>query len=438
MDNYISELIAQIHGLLHCIEGYQDAQADFKPNLHFVQDEPKVILFPTRERQLGVPKNQGGESEKYDGGAFPVPRETKRENPDVGTPGEQKQGFVEFTEKEIQQMPAYFKKLIIIQKKRCRIRRHKSGKNSTTYEIRYRAEGYNISACGKTVELAKANFIAKLKTTKPQETQDVLTIPTTFHSFATYYFENFRKEKVTPQTLRIDMSRYNNHIQPFFKEKPLNKITPLDCKTLLNSLKEKNKAKTADDVYSLLSVIFKSAIAHGVLERNPLVMVVHIGHTRENGIALTKDEEKILLDYLSGTIYFLPAALMLYCGLRPNELYTVIIDGDFIKAVNSKRKSRNVEYKRIPIIDRLRPFLPKDGIVTVPTMDILRRRIRAALPNHKLYDLRTTFYTRCKELGVAENALKHFVGHSLGRLGNTYTDLSDEYLLSEGKKLNQW
>ena len=48
------------------------------------------------------------------------------------------------------------------------------------------------------------------------------------------------------------------------------------------------------------------------------------------------------------------------------------------------------------------------------------------------------FYTRCVECGVAEPALKEFVEHSLGPLGNAYTDLSDDYLLQEGKKLNRW
>lgn len=124
--------------------------------------------------------------------------------------------------------------------------------------------------------------------------------------------------------------------------------------------------------------------------------------------------------------------------MRPNELSSVRVEGDFIVAVNSKRKNRKVEYKKIPIIPALRYYL--QGLTALPPFSLpkLRYFLRKILPDHKLYDLRTTFYSRCKEFGVADAARDEFVGHSLGALGNAYTDLSDEFLLQEGKKLAAW
>ena len=152
---------------------------------------------------------------------------------------------------------------------------------------------------------------------------------------------------------------------------------------------------------------------------------------------MTKEEEKLLFTRLTEPNFRIALAISLFTGLRPNELSTAKIEGDFIVAINSKRKNGKVEYKKIPIIDRLRPYI-QNGIPELPTPQLLRRRVQAALPNHKLYDLRTTFYTRCDEYGVATPARDEFVGHSAGALTNAYRDLSDEYLLKEGKKLNEW
>ena len=84
----------------------------------------------------------------------------------------------------------------------------------------------------------------------------------------------------------------------------------------------------------------------------------------------------------------------------------------------------------------LRPYL--DGVTELKffIIECIRYKFKDILPEHRLYDLRTTFYTRCHECGVADVARMEFVGHSLGKLGNAYTDLSDEYLLKEGEKLN--
>ena len=57
-------------------------------------------------------------------------------------------------------------------------------------------------------------------------------------------------------------------------------------------------------------------------------------------------------------------------------------------------------------------------------------------PSYTLYDLRTTFNTRCVECHVDDNARKLMMGHSLGKLANAYTDVSDDYLIKEAAKIS--
>ena len=85
----------------------------------------------------------------------------------------------------------------------------------------------------------------------------------------------------------------------------------------------------------------------------------------------------------------------------------------------------------------LRSYLPESGIFPAfPSPNYLTLHFPKFVPNHKLYDLRTTFNTKCEEAGVANTARMKFMGHSLGALRDAYTDLSNEYLLREGAKLN--
>ncbi len=338
---------------------------------------------------------------------------------------------LKFTNKEINQMPKTFRKEFRADGCTARIRKKPSGKNGYLYEIRYRRNGYNISASNKNLEEAKRLFIEQLKTAKVSK--KITGVPKTFHSFTMYYFENFRIKKVTEKTYKTDYNRYKRYLQPYFEEIPLVKITPKDCQDLLDDLEEEGKGKTAGELYSLLSVIFKTAMLHRLIDYNPLDIVIHTKHESQHGVALTKEEEKKLLANTNDVVLRNALALGLYTGMRPNEYKTAKIEGPFIVAVNSKRKNGKIEYKKIPITKMIEPYL-KNGI-NVPTEKRLRAAIRAVLPDHKLYDLRTTFYTRCMECGVAEPALKEFVGHSFGQLGDAYTDLSEEYLLQEGAKL---
>ena len=390
--------------LLHRLIGRLDAAEDFRPALRVL---PMEIPFPG-----------------------------KIEKTDAGTSAEEEKGFVYFSDKEIQQMPKNIQNLIILNKKRCRIRKHPSGRRTFTYEIRYRRDGYDVSACGVSIELAKEKMLEKLSHAVKREDRTV--VPTTFKAFALYYFENFRKEKVSPQTYKKDMLRLKSYLFPHFKETPIKRIMPADCKALYKEIQEEGKGKTASEVYSMMSILFKGAIIHGIIQRSPLDLVLYQAYVSESGVALTKDEEKRLFAHVEDDpLLSLAFAVVLYTGLRPNEIPTARIKGDFIVAKNSKRKNGKIESKKIPIIGKLRPYVGEE-LPTLPSVKVLRPVLREVLSDHKLYDLRTTFYTRCDECGVAAPARDEFVGHSSGTLTDTYRDLSDEYLLQEGKKLDLW
>lgn len=334
---------------------------------------------------------------------------------------------------DMPQIAKTFKKTIKIEGRDVHIRTRVCGKK-LSYELRYRKGGLNVNASALDKNAAIIKFSEKLKEALSAGTAP--KVPATFHEFSMYYFEKFRKRKVTSETYRRDLSRYNNHIKPHFGATPLKKVTPEQCQTLLDNVVAAGHERNAQDIYSLLNVIFKTAIAHGIIERNPLAIVLSVEHEREHGKALAKSEEKYLLEVTAGSPYQLMFAVALYTGLRPNEYKTARIDGEFIVAVNSKRKSKKVEYKKIPISPMLRPYVQNVDELHFYRLETMREKFRSILPGHKLYDMRTTFYTRCHECGVADVARMEFVGHSLGKLGNAYTDLSDDFLLKEGNKLD--
>lgn len=314
------------------------------------------------------------------------------------------------------------------------IYRRPFSKHAYGFEAKLRRKGYNVYSSSTTVTELKKKFIERLKTAEIRQT--TMKNPTSFTRFTMYYFENFRIRTITAKTYQNDLNRCKKHLFPHFGDIPISKITPLSCQKLLDNLDADGKSKTATEVFSLMSIIFKAAINHDIISKNPLRMVFHKKTEATHGKALTKDEENLLLETTANTEYQLMFAIALYTGMRPNEYETAKREGNFIVCRNSKRKKGKIEYKKIPITPKLNPYIKDVSDLVFYTPEILREKFRAILPNHKLYDLRTTFYTRCVECDIAEIARKLFVGHSLGELANAYTDVSDEYLIKEGNKLN--
>ena len=341
-----------------------------------------------------------------------------------------------FSRKEIDSMPRTFRKQFKCKGITAHVHKRRSGKRNWNYEIRCQVNHRKINVSSNNLEEAKQKFIRRLEEIESGKVQKINAVPSTFDKFANYFFDKFYKRKVGASTFRVAMSNYKNHVLPHFGDMPLKQITADKCQELLDRLIEEDKMRTEENVFTMLNMIFKAAVKHGVMAHNPIDMVFHTKHEREHGKALTKDEELKLLNETAGTPYQKMFAIGLYTGLRPNEYKTAYIENGFIVANNSKRKNGKVELKKIPITPMLKPYLEGTTKLYFTRLEQIRHKFNGILPNHKLYDLRTTFYTRCMECGVAEVATKTFVGHALGGMAATYTDLSDDFLKAEGEKFS--
>lgn len=333
--------------------------------------------------------------------------------------------YLEFTQKEISSMPQKYRKMFRVGKLRAYMRERRRG-GSINYEVRCRMDDINISAGGTTKEEARQRFIEKLNALE----HGVKTTPTKFGDFIEFYFENFRKRKVAANTYKADYDRVKKHILPALGEMRLSAITPSVCQAFIDKFSD--RGKTAQELFSLLSQTFKCAIAHHLIQFSPLDTLIRPTHESVNGTALTREQEVRLLSETPEK-YREAFAIALYTGLRPNEYETLCRDGDMLIAKNSKRKNRKIEYKRIPICPMLRPYISESP--SMPCPKTLWNAFKKLFPDHTLYDLRTTFNTRCVECHVDDNARKLMMGHSLGRLANAYTDVSDEFLRQEAEKL---
>lgn len=342
-------------------------------------------------------------------------------------------GLLKFNDKEIFKMPKTFRKEFRAQGCTAHVRKRTDGRYKCSYEIRYNRNGYKISASATTLEKAKERFIEKLNTVSPINGTTAV-IPNNFDDFASYWFINFHKRKVCERTYDHDIKLYNRHIKELYGKLNINKLNAVMLQALLDSFAD--RPKTAQDIYSILNQIFACAVKHGLIKLNPIGMCFRAQYDKEHGKLISKEEERKVLTAYAGTSYQIYFAVVFYTGLRPSEYTSAIIEGNFIKARNNKRKDGKIDYKRIPITPMLRPYLHNITQLDMPKPRVLNNRFKKVLPNNKLYDMRTTFQTRCSECGIPDNVIGIFMGNSIGKLKDAYTDFSDEYLLRESKKLN--
>lgn len=382
----------------------------------------------TRERLHVVPGDKGGD-----------PEQGQKEKTDEGI-------FENFTEKEILKMPKQFRKHFRTCGLTAHIRRIRG-----VYEIRYRRDGYNVSASHKELARAKEKFIIALcladqKKKEPPKTEPIVELsPAEKTVFADYMFvwlETVKQPAVKETTFTDYMSIYNCHVLEDFKGYTLADVTRQKIQDVVNKHVGAGLNRMMKKYFQLLKAVLNVAVADEIISRNPAEYVSLPRYEEENGTALTLEEEKLLAERAKETPYYGAFMFLLYTGTRRSEVSSAELDekNEWITVVSSKqRKGVTAKTRKIPVTPMLKKVLSDIDLPTIKAMQCHNFTVwlPKLLPNHHCHDLRHTFITRCQECGVPREVVSLWAGHKADNTmtSNVYTHFSADFQLKEAKKV---
>ena len=300
---------------------------------------------------------------------------------------EEKIGTLSFTKKELESMPKSFQKAFIFDNRIVKFRYYEG-----LFQARYRKQGYNIEVASKDFDTMKKKFIEKL--IGQAQIQDIPVADPKRRTAKTVLFADYAKDWL---------------------------------KLMLNCIFD----MAAED-FNLPS---------------PMKKIVLPYHESKKGCALTKAEEKKLVEFCRNRKDDVASALLvlLYFGLRQSELPTLkVIDGNTLECETSKeRMGRNVTLRYIPFTPMFRKVQDLVDFEKAKSVNVytLRSAFKRLFPEHHPHELRYTFITRCKECGVNHELVMLWDGHSgdkdvkTSAVDRGYTDYSKEYIFAEAEKV---
>lgn len=331
-----------------------------------------------------------------------------------------KTGALKFSLKELNTMPAKLKNYFAVKDRIVRYRFHKG-----VYEINYRRDGIKFYVAAKDLPTLKARFRSELeqylllhpecpKTRRsryePLPEQPNLPAPPVVlpqpAAAESVLFQDYvdqwlalKKQTVKPRTYQEYERMAKFHFEKDFKGALLKDMTRAKIQAHLFKLVEAGKHRTAEKLRLAFSCIF-DLVSEDLGIPSPMKKIVLPYHESKKGSALTKEEERRLVDYcIAHRDNAASSALlvMLYFGLRRSELKTIRIEGDFLVCTTSKQRQGRVEVDRMipfsPVFRRVLPYVDFDRARTV-NLSTIQTTFKRLFPNHHPHELRYTYITR--------------------------------------------
>lgn len=353
-------------------------------------------------------------------------------------------------QKEIKVMPDKYKNLFACDDRLVPYRFHKG-----VYEAHYRRHGLDVFACAKNFEDMKRKFLIKLLNSTNElclpvalnrNSRQNLNVRTPFKKYVDEWLK-IKKQTVKPSTFKEYERVAKFNIEKTFGNYTINQMTRSAIQDYLFSIVDEGKNRTAEKVHLVLSCIF-DLIAEDTGTTSPMKKIVLPYHEAKKGSALTKQEEKTLVDFCTRNKENAACSallVLLYFGLRKSELKTITVDDETLICTTSKTRMGRNEVKRsipfTPVFKKVLPYIDFEKAKST-NVNTIQTTFKRLFPTHHVHELRYTFITRAKESGCNPEVVMLWAGHSFDKDVKTsavdrgYTDYSKEYLTKEAQKIN--
>lgn len=248
----------------------------------------------------------------------------------------------------------------------------------------------------------------------------------TLEDYYLKWLNTYKKPSITISTLNTIKSIFKNHILPTLGDKDINKLTPLEVNTLINSKVQRVK----EYVSQYLIAILKQAHQDKILKEDFTPSLIKYHSKRNEGKALTFEQRKIFLEQCKNINHGNIFLFYFYSGARPSEGLRFAPGDIFENSIRIPGTKTEKSDRIIPLFKPLKELFSSMKIdkraktvfrISEKTLDReLIKLTKLCKFKFSTKDLRTTFGTMCAEIGIPDVVIAKWMGHSTTQTTKKY------------------
>lgn len=286
----------------------------------------------------------------------------------------------------------------------------------------------------------------------------------TFYSLYELYMADI-STRLKKSSIISKKTVFNNRILPYFKDKPINAITPADIRLWQNDLLSKDLSDAyLRRIHNTIVTFFNYAVKYYNLPKNPCAVAGPIGKNTRSMNFWTLEQYNHVLENVDDVRVRIQLQLLFYSGMRLGELMALTLsDIDFTEnkisinkslqqnthIIGSTKTENSIRVITMPpaIMDELREYItmlydpqPDDLVFPFSRSFITRGKNKAAelagVPQIRIHDLRHSHVSLLIEMGFSPHLIAERIGDTVQMINNIYGHLYPTRHQEVADKLN--